>query len=311
MSSSGGFFLEDSIYQASEINTGKRVRRTRAQVKQLERQIIEVLEEDHPQSVRHVFYRMTNPRLLEPVEKTVQGYTQVQNRCALMRREGRLPYHWFADLSRRGHFIHTFANASSFILHMQGAYRADLWRDADYRCEVWCESRSIASTILHDCRELAVDLYPCGGFSSMTFVHEAAMEHNNSHDVRPLKIFYIGDYDPAGLLIDQSLERELRNHLNPDIEMEFQRIGITPAQIREYDLPSKPRKKSEKRMPDMKMTVEAEAMPARQLREILRAHVEALLPENALRIARVTEKSERDQLTSMANLLSMSRPEGG
>ena len=56
MTRTGKFFLDDSIYQASEINTGKRVRRTRAQVKQLERQIIEVLEEDHPQSVRHVFY---------------------------------------------------------------------------------------------------------------------------------------------------------------------------------------------------------------------------------------------------------------
>jgi hypothetical protein len=113
MNSTGGFFLEDSIYQASEINTGKRVRRTRSQVEQLERQIIEVLEEDHPQSVRHVFYRMTNPRLLEPVEKSDHGYTQVQNRCVLMRRAGRLPYDWFADLSRRGYFTHTFANAAT------------------------------------------------------------------------------------------------------------------------------------------------------------------------------------------------------
>ena len=97
----------NELYQASEINTCKRARRTRSQVEQLERQIIEVLENDRPQSVRHVFYRMTNPRLLETVEKSDRGYTQVQNRCALMRREGRLPYHWFADLSRRGHFTHT------------------------------------------------------------------------------------------------------------------------------------------------------------------------------------------------------------
>jgi DNA topoisomerase VI subunit A len=75
----------------------------------------------------------------------------------------------------------------------------------------------------------------------MTFVHEAAMQHNNRDDERPLKIFYIGDYDPAGLLIDRSLESELREHLNPEIEMHFKRIGITPEQISEYDLPSKPR----------------------------------------------------------------------
>ena len=43
--------------------TVKRERRTRARVDQLDAQIIAVLKEDHPQSVRHVFYRMTDPRL--------------------------------------------------------------------------------------------------------------------------------------------------------------------------------------------------------------------------------------------------------
>ena len=45
-------------------------RRTKAQVEQLERQIFEILESDHPQSVRHVFYRLPDPRLPEPVAKT-------------------------------------------------------------------------------------------------------------------------------------------------------------------------------------------------------------------------------------------------
>lgn len=47
-----------------------RLRRTKAQMGQLGRQIVRVLLEDRPQSVRHVFYRMTDPRLPEPVEKS-------------------------------------------------------------------------------------------------------------------------------------------------------------------------------------------------------------------------------------------------
>lgn len=42
-------------YRASTI---KRVRRTKDRTTQLDDQIIAVLREDHPQSVRHVFYRM-------------------------------------------------------------------------------------------------------------------------------------------------------------------------------------------------------------------------------------------------------------
>jgi hypothetical protein len=35
-----------------------------------------VLAADHPQSVRHCFYRMTDPRLPEPVEKSDRGTTK-------------------------------------------------------------------------------------------------------------------------------------------------------------------------------------------------------------------------------------------
>jgi len=282
----------------------KRKRRTQEQIQQLEAQIYAVLDEDNPQSVRHVFYRMTDPRLPVSIEKSERGYKQIQQRCTVMRRAGKIPYNWFADLSRRGHFTNTFSNATDFILRMQGLYRADLWIDSDYRCEVWCESRSIAGVLLRDCRDLAVDLYPCGGFSSMTFAHDAAMLHNSLDDSRPLQIFYIGDYDPAGVLVDVSLEKELRRHLHPDIELIFDRLAINQNQIEQYDLPTKARKNSEKRVQHIERTVEAEAMPARIMRGILRDHVESLLPENALQVAKIAEIEERTHLAHVAEMLN-------
>lgn len=291
--------MNASLYRASTL---KRIRRTEAQLEQLDAQIIEVLREDHPQSVRHVFYRMTDPRLPEPVEKSDRGYRHVQDRCVKLRRSGRIPYGWFADLSRRGYFVNTFADAGDFITRMAGLYRADLWRDADTRCEVWAESRSIASVLLDDCGELAVDLFPCGGFSSLSFVHEAAGQHNSIADTRPLQVFYIGDYDAAGVLIDVSLERELREHLRPDIELRFERIGINAAQIEAYDLPTKPRKESDRRSRHIDFSVEAESMPAKILREILRGKVEVLLPRGALEVAKVAEQSEREHLSRLAAL---------
>ena len=288
-------------YRAGTI---KRERRTKARVAQLDAQIIAVLKEDHPQSVRHVFYRMTDPRLPEPVEKSDRGYRHVQERCVNLRRYGHIPYGWIADMSRRGHFVNTYSGASDFIHRMAGYYRADLWADSKYRCEVWAESRSIASVIQGDCHELAVDLYPCGGFSSLSFIHQAAEQNNATDDGRPLVVFYIGDYDPAGVLIDVSLERELREHLKPSIELDFRRIAINEHQIEQHNLPTKPRKESDKRSQHIKHTVEAEAMPARDLRHMLRANVESLLPAHALHVAKVAEESERKQLILMAEILS-------
>ncbi len=72
--------------------------------------------------------------------------------------------------------------------------------------------------------------------------------------------------------------RGLRKHLEVDTPIEFRRIGITPEQIRAYDLPTKPRKAGDKRALHIEGTVEAEAMPAHFIRRILRDEIEALLP---------------------------------
>ena len=285
------------IYRAGTI---KRDRRTKGRMDSLDAQIMAVLKEDHPQSVRHVFYRMTDPRLDEPVEKSDRGYRHVQSRCVKLRRAGLIPYNWIADLSRQGYFTNTFDDAGDFIRQMGGLYRADLWRDADVKCEVWAESRSIASVMLTDCKELAVDLYPCGGFSSLSFVHAAAQSHNARHDSKPLVVIYVGDFDPAGVLIDVALKRELREHLRSDIDLDFRRIGINEEQVEVYDLPTKPRKDGDKRSQHVTYSVEAEAMPARDLRYLLRSEVESMLPEGALHTAKVAEQSERQHLRNMA-----------
>jgi hypothetical protein len=246
---------------------------------------------------------MTNPRLEEPVSKDDHGYQQVQHRITELRRDGRLPYGWITDATRRGYHTSTFASAGDFLRRMNGLYRADLWALSDYYCEVWCESRSIAGIIQDDCEELAVSLYPAGGFSSITLAYQAAEYINIRHDStgKPCVIFYIGDYDPAGVLIDQSIERELREHLNEDVDLEFDRIAITNQQIEQYDLPEKPRKTTERRVLDLHNTVEAEAMPAGIMRALLRVNIESLLPANAIAVTKEAEKSERARLIRMAS----------
>jgi len=185
-------------------------RRTKAEVEELDAQILDVLRADHPQSVRHIFYRMTNPRLPEPVEKSDHGYRHVQDRCVKLRRAGEIPYGWITDASRRGYFTNTYSSAGEFLSSVAGLYRADLWEQCKFYCEVWTESRSIAGVIQDDCEELAVSLYPAGGFSSISLAYQAAECINDEYNGREVVIFYIGDYDPAGVLIDVALEREGR-----------------------------------------------------------------------------------------------------
>jgi hypothetical protein len=288
-----------AVYRARTI---KRDRRTKAAVERLDEQIIDVLRADHPQSVRHVFYRMTDPRLLEPVEKSEAGYRTVQRRCLLLRRAGVVPYDWISDTSRMGYHTNTYRSAASYLRSVASLYRGQLWERPDVQtyCEVWVESRSLAGVLVELCRELAVSLYPAGGFTSASFAYSAAEGLNNQGVTT---VFYVGDYDPAGVLIDVAIERELRRHLKPTASLTFERIAITEEQIAEYDLPTKPRKETDRRALHIEETVEAEAMPASIMRGLLRERIESLLPDGALDVVKVAEESEREHIERMAELL--------
>ena len=211
--------------------TIKRDRRTKGRVDQLDDQILAVLVEDHPQSVRHVFYRMTDPRLEEPVEKSDRGYRHVQDRLKKLRRAGQVPYAWISDATRRGYHINTFNSAADFLRRMNGLYRADLWRNADHYCEVWTESRSLAGVIEDDVEELAVSLYPAGGFS----IHHARIRGGRFHQPKPRRPRR-GDLLHRRLRPCRRAHRRCAGKRTPhpsfrDITLHFERIGITEEQI--------------------------------------------------------------------------------
>ena len=195
-------------------------------------------------------------------------------RCTALRLSGRVPYHWLTDATRRGYHVDTFTGAGELIGAFAGLYRVDAWRTAPVHVEVWTESRSIAGVLEVDCRRLGVSLYPAGGFTSLSLAWAAAEGIRGAARGRPVRIVYVGDWDAAGVLIDEDVIGKLRGHL-PDLEIAEVRIAITAAQAER--LPSKPRKAGDRRRLDIRRTVEAEAMPAAELRELLRSTVEAFM----------------------------------
>ena len=102
-------------------------------------------------------------------------------------------------------------------------------------------------------------------------------------------------------MIDGKIEEGLRTHLGGNFPLSFERIAINKSQIEQYDLPTKPRKATDRRRLDITETVEAEAMPAHTMRVLVREKVESYLEPNALRVAKTVENSERERLLSLAD----------
>jgi hypothetical protein len=295
----------------SEVVKNRRSRRTNDQLAALDEQLIVVLKECQPQSVRHVYYRMTDTRLAVSVPKTDKGpgngYSAVQRRLSKLRENGRIPYAWVCDFTRRGYHVATYSGAADFIRRAAGLYRANAWEVAETYVEVWVESRSIAGVVEDLCYELAVSLYPSGGFTSHSMVFDCSgyIEDKIAKTGKAINVIYIGDFDPSGVLIDQDIEKRLRKHLDargidPD-QLTFHRIAVIADQVVEHNLPTKPRKPKERRSNEIIWTVEAEALPVPVLLRLLREKIESFMPVNAIRVAKAAEDSEKQLLRIFAS----------
>ena len=183
-------------------------------------------------------------------------------------------------------------------------YRRNYWSTTDIYPQLWVESRSLHPTLAGTARELGVSLYPSGGMVSDTFAYGAAADavHTGCEE---MVVVYVGDYDPAGLQIADSLETKLTEHLDYAAEdydldapeLTFYRVAITEQQIIDHALPTKPVKATQSRKKyDIPETVEAEAMRPDTLRQIVTAAFESMIDLKALEQLRTIEAAERHGL---------------
>ena len=81
-------------YRACSI---KRSRRTKDSVEAVRTAIHKVLKDDHPQTVRQVFYQLVARGVIEKSEKEYQG--TVIRLLVEMRLNGKVPWDWIVDES--------------------------------------------------------------------------------------------------------------------------------------------------------------------------------------------------------------------
>ena len=121
------------------------------------------------------------------------------------------------------------------------------------------------------------------GYASLSFLHTAA-EAINALDV-PAYIYHLGDFDPSGVNAGEKIEETLRE-LAPDAEINFERIAVTPEQIAEWNLPTRPTKKSDTRAKGFgDISVELDAIDPNDLRNLVQMAIEEHLPPEQFEVS--------------------------
>jgi len=285
-----------AVYGTSALNGG-RYRRTHAELAEIDAAIYEIAEAEEPVTVRGLFYRVMSRGL---VPKSEQGYSVVQRRALKMRRRAELPYGWITDGSRLRLKPRTFSNAQAALENTARMYRKDLWIDQGLHVEVWTEKDAIRGVVSPITAEYDVPLMISRGFSSETFLYETAEDINE--EGCPAVIYQLGDHDPSGVAAWDDIQRKLRDFVDDGIDVTFERIAVTPEQITELALPTRPTKQSDTRAAKFDgESVEVDAIPSSALRDLVRDAIEQWIDREALRLTKIAERSEREILTRIAD----------
>jgi hypothetical protein len=239
-----------------------------------------------------MFYALT---VLGAIPKTEQGYKQVGYHLLKMRRTSIIPYDFLADNTRWMRKQDSYASLADFLGRSQDLYRKAVWDDVDVRVEIWIEKDALAGVVYPITGRWDVPLMVPRGYSSETFVYEAAQAINR--DGKKTFIYYFGDYDPSGVGIPPDVVRKLESWTSL---VTFSRVAVNPDQIVSMQLPTRPTKRTDSRAKEwVGDSVELDAIPPNVRRNLVQDVIESHLPPDHLaQIARV-ERIERQTLAGI------------
>ena len=249
-------------------------------------------------TVRQIFYAL---EVRGVVPKDESGYRSVQAQVLRMRREGLLPWQFVSDSTRWQRKPATWDSVEDALDHVKRTYRRNLWASQRLRVEVWMEKDALAGVVMEATAPWDVALMVSRGTASATFLYEAAQEAKIAYETAAVEtmVFALYDQDAAGRRASRAIERGLREHA-PNVPIEFRLIAVTDHQVDEWQLPTRPAKKSDPEAEKFEGdAVELDAISPDKLISLVETAITTCINPKAWAIEREYERSERELLERM------------
>lgn len=182
-------------------------------------------------------------------------------------------------------------------------------RTQAYVCELWAEKSTMNDVLEPVAQQYGMNLVTGLGELSITAVHLLANRIVESR--KPVRIFYISDFDPAGECMPVSVARKIEYFVyryDLDTDIKLLPLMLTADQCQTYELPRTPIKETEKRKDKFEDrhgvgATELDALEALHPGEMERVIEEAIAPyfdvekwNEAVRVNRELQKHVRGYL---------------
>ena len=264
----------------------------------------EVLEDEHPMTVRQVYYRLVSGQV---IKNTLSQYKAVCNALRDARKEGIIPWEWIEDRLRRPREISMWADLSDFSKTAGESYRRNVWAEQSCYVECWLEKDALSGIFEDVLRPYGVTLNVGRGYDGWASIRNAAGRYRNGDGV---SVLYFGDFDPSG----EDMVRSLRERLSFfEARPEIVKCALNPDDIARYKLPSDFAKASDTRSAAFitkygDVAVELDALAVSVLKARIVAEVESRMDLDALDRVLASEEAERGRLVAALRQASCPPP---
>lgn len=271
---------------------------------------IELLQADHPQTLRQLFYQTVSAGMLPNLQ---QAYKKLGRLVGRLREDGAIPMAWIVDSIRTTLKPSSWSGLGDFGDTVRRAYRLDYWDRLPECVEIIVEKDSLAGALQAVTEKYDVALRVCRGYASISFAGEIAAEWRRIK--KPIYVYYIGDFDPSGFDIERDIRAKLERYsgrfivgcdlLPMDHEyVSWRRLAVVDADWTDHNLIALPGKQGDMRYKAFveehgPRCAEVEGLPAKELRRRVEEAILSHIDEDEWARLEAVEKAERETMDAV------------
>lgn len=263
-------------------------------------------------TLRQIYYRLV-ARLIIP--GNINEYKYLSRVLVDARLSGEIPFEVMEDRTRgftEGDVEEEtpedhFSSAKRYLATCYQYFNLPSWKYQPCYIEVWLEKQALSALFGEITDRRKVILAACVGYPSLTFLYEATKRLQGIMD-KSIKILYFGDFDGSGEDIYRYIQETFLDKFG--IDADFEKIALNLEQIKEYDLPTMPTKKSDSRTAKHianfgDVAVELDALEPDVLQEMINSSIQENFDEKIYQKVQREEAAKRRKVKKMIDALDL------
>jgi hypothetical protein len=267
-------------------------------------------------TLRQLYYRLVS-KLLIP--NTINSYKRLSRIMVKAREVGDVPINCLEDRSRRilGRGDVGSRSAEEYLKDklssLQDSWKSftlPMWDDQPNYILISLEKDALSRLVSRIANFYSVRTFPTRGYPSFSYVHRMAKYIRTKQAGKKTFLLYFGDFDPSGVDIERDLSERLQKYGANDFEVH--RVALTSEQIKNYNLPPMPVKRSDARADNFlaihgDKAVELDALDPNLLQKTVAESIEARIDKKLwhakLRKIEELKKWIRAKLEDIENII--------